>query len=232
MDRRWGGITRKGPGVKIERVCEELGATGALGAGFAMLLEGGDVVTLAGDLGAGKTTFVRGVAAGLGVDERAVSSPTFVIVNRYAARGGRVEAVTHVDAYRLHGEDELDNVGWDVVMREGGAAPGTVMFVEWAERIAGAMPAECAAVTIESVGATARRFVFELPERWRSRSAFERFELEPPRRCPRTGAWVAPGSATYPFVDERARGSDLFGWMTERYRVERPLDETDEPGAG
>lgn len=214
--------------ITIERDCPDLGATAALAAGFAALLKGGDVVTLSGELGAGKTTFVRSVVAGMGADESQVSSPTFVIVNKYVVPKGAIRAVSHVDAYRLHGTDELDNIGWDVFMRVDGAAPESVALIEWAERIAEAIPKVVARVKLIATGEESRRIVFELPDEWRARPELERFQLEVPRRCPTTGAWVAPGSASYPFANERARGSDLFGWLTERYQVSRPIEETDE----
>jgi len=220
--------------LRVERECAEVGSTEALGRGFSLLLRSGDVVTLTGDLGAGKTTFVRAVAGGLGVDERTVSSPTFVIVNRYEIAGrvathtvdAGVFAVSHIDAYRLHGDDELDNVGWDRVMNVDAAAPGTVALIEWPERIGSALPRDVARVTIGATGVVSRHFTFEFPASWRQRAKMERFEAEAPRRCPKTGAWVAPGSAHYPFADARAQGSDLFGWLTEKYGVEKPITES------
>jgi len=88
-------------------------------------------VALDGPLGAGKTTLVQAACAGLGVSEP-VTSPTFTLVNRYRAPGG---LVYHVDLYRLERPEELVELGWDDLVR--GAAP---VFVEWAERAAGALP--------------------------------------------------------------------------------------------
>jgi tRNA threonylcarbamoyladenosine biosynthesis protein TsaE len=111
--------------------------TARVGGAVGALLRAGDVLALHGDLGAGKTNLVRGIAAGMGLDERQVSSPTFVIVNEYTARASDARAepvgpLLHVDAYRLSGPDDLDSVGWERVM-DGTAA----VAVEWAERIAG-----------------------------------------------------------------------------------------------
>jgi tRNA threonylcarbamoyladenosine biosynthesis protein TsaE len=105
-------------------------ATRAIAAALAGVLEPGDVVGLTGDLGAGKTRFVQGAAAALGVEEPVVS-PTFMLVREYE---GRVP-VHHVDAYRLSGPAELEDLGLEEVL-----PPDTVAFVEWADRVADALP--------------------------------------------------------------------------------------------
>jgi len=101
--------------------------TEALGAALAGDLRPGDVVLVAGDLGAGKTTFVRGAARALGVDEP-VTSPTFTIGARYH---GRVP-VAHLDLFRLGGDLEGEDPG----LLEDYLAPDAVAFVEWAEAAA------------------------------------------------------------------------------------------------
>ena len=104
--------------------------TEALGAELAVRLEPGDVVAFTGDLGAGKTAFVRGLARGLGIPDR-VTSPTFTIVNEY--EGGRLP-LFHFDLYRLASSDELFEIGWEDYLRRGG-----VCAVEWSENAAGAL---------------------------------------------------------------------------------------------
>jgi tRNA threonylcarbamoyladenosine biosynthesis protein TsaE len=105
-------------------------ATKAIGAAVAGLLQPGDVVGLTGDLGAGKTRFVQGAAAALGVED-AVVSPTFMLVREY---DGRVP-VRHVDAYRLSGAAELEDLGLEEVL-----PADAVAFVEWADRVIDALP--------------------------------------------------------------------------------------------
>lgn len=100
----------------------------ALGARVAAALRPGDLVVLTGDLGAGKTTFTQGLGAGLGV-EGAVTSPTFVIAREHRSRGGGPELV-HVDAYRLGGAAELDDLDLDTTLDE------AVTVVEWGEGVA------------------------------------------------------------------------------------------------
>ena len=106
------------------------GETEALGAALAKLLWPGAVVAFTGDLGAGKTAFVRGMAQGLGVAGR-VTSPTFTIVNEY--EGGRLP-LFHFDLYRLASSDELFEIGWEDYLRRWG-----VCAVEWSENAAGAL---------------------------------------------------------------------------------------------
>jgi tRNA threonylcarbamoyladenosine biosynthesis protein TsaE len=104
--------------------------TKAIGRAVAGLLNVGDVVGLSGDLGAGKTRLVQGASAALGVEEPVVS-PTFMLVREY---DGKVP-VNHVDAYRLHGPAELEDLGLDGVLD-----PDTVVFVEWADRVERVLP--------------------------------------------------------------------------------------------
>ena len=97
------------------------------------VLKRGDVICLDGDLGAGKTTLVQGVAAGWGSTD-AVSSPTFVLVNLYRRHDGQQFA--HLDAYRLSGSPEAVDLDLDTLMENG------PLVVEWAPRIEAALPEE------------------------------------------------------------------------------------------
>lgn len=115
------------------------GETEALGAALAKLLWPGAVVAFTGDLGAGKTAFVRGMAQGLGVAGR-VTSPTFTIVNEY--EGGRLP-LFHFDLYRLASSDELFEIGWEDYLRRGG-----VCAVEWSENAADALEGDAVRVDL------------------------------------------------------------------------------------
>ena len=112
--------------------------TEALGAALAARLRPGDVVAYLGDLGAGKTAFTRGLARGLGYAGR-VTSPTFTIVNEYE---GPVP-LFHFDMYRLGGEEDLFDIGWEDYLDRGG-----VCAVEWSERAEAALPRETVWVSI------------------------------------------------------------------------------------
>jgi tRNA threonylcarbamoyladenosine biosynthesis protein TsaE len=93
----------------------------------------GLVLALAGSLGAGKTVFVKGFAAGLGIDPNRVASPTFVLCHEYAAPDGRTLA--HVDLYRVNGVQELEEAGF-LDLQE----PGALLAVEWGDRFPEALP--------------------------------------------------------------------------------------------
>ncbi len=115
------------------------------------------LVALAGDLGAGKTTFVKAVAAACGLDPADVISPTFGLIHEYQlpARAGLPARLVHADLYRLAGSDDLAETGW-----EDATAGDTWVFLEWPERIAAALPTDRIDLAIEIVGPTARRFRF------------------------------------------------------------------------
>ena len=107
---------------------------------------GGLVVSLRGDLGAGKTVFVKGMARGLGLEEALVSSPTFVLANQYACpeEGLRLH---HVDFYRLEGADELESMGFFDLM-----GPGALLAVEWGGKFAGELPVDRLELELEPEG--------------------------------------------------------------------------------
>jgi tRNA threonylcarbamoyladenosine biosynthesis protein TsaE len=118
-------------------------ATARAGAALAALVRGGDAVALLGDLGAGKTTLVAGLARALGAGP--ASSPTFSLVNEYP--GGRL-VVWHVDLYRIEREAELEELGLDELLGD----PRGVCFVEWADRFA-VMPPDHLRLELAHAGA-------------------------------------------------------------------------------
>jgi tRNA threonylcarbamoyladenosine biosynthesis protein TsaE len=120
--------------------------TFALGQKLAATLQPGTFVLLHGDLGAGKTAFVRGLAAGLGANPDEVSSPTFVLIQHYKGR----TPLVHVDLYRLDGGAAIDDLGLEEL------ASGAVMAIEWAERLPRPLD-ESVTVTIEDLGGNGRR---------------------------------------------------------------------------
>ena len=122
--------------------------TRVAGIRLAWLLESGDVVTLAGDLGAGKTTFVQGVAEGLGV-QGPVVSPTFNIL---VVHPGRI-TLNHFDLYRLEHVDQLEDVDFFGTLESDGAS-----FVEWGDRFPEALPEQRVDVTITIAPRDGRRF--------------------------------------------------------------------------
>jgi tRNA threonylcarbamoyladenosine biosynthesis protein TsaE len=110
---------------------------------FASTLLANDVILLDGELGAGKTCFVRGLCEGLGGDPTQVNSPTFVIMQEYEVDGGI--RLVHIDAYRLSGTEELDTIGWDELLSD----PLTIIAIEWPSKITDALPEHAITVSIE-----------------------------------------------------------------------------------
>ncbi|MCI9222181.1 MAG: tRNA (adenosine(37)-N6)-threonylcarbamoyltransferase complex ATPase subunit type 1 TsaE [Oscillospiraceae bacterium] len=123
----------------MEWITHSPAETEALGARLAEALDAGRVVAFTGDLGAGKTAFVSGMARALGVEER-VTSPTFTIVNEY--EGGRLP-LFHFDMYRLGDADELFHIGWEDYLARGG-----ICAVEWSENVAEALEPDAVRVSI------------------------------------------------------------------------------------
>ena len=138
------------PGGELE--VHSAGEMVALGRAFSEALEAGDVLGFVGDLGAGKTHFIRGVLEGLGASAPA-ASPTFSLVHEHA--DGRLPAA-HFDFYRLKGEDEALGMGWDEYL-----SGGQVLLVEWADRFGGAlMPAGTHWLVLRHSGENTRTVAF------------------------------------------------------------------------
>lgn len=128
--------------------------TSHAGERLAATLAGGEVILLSGELGAGKTAFVRGLARGLGAPPDEVSSPTFTLIQEYRGRRGTLH---HVDLYRL-APAEIADLGLDELI-----SGGDVVAIEWAERWA-ARPDDAIEVTIASDEGDSRRIAIRRPE--------------------------------------------------------------------
>lgn len=124
------------------------------GRALAGKLKRGSCVALSGDLGAGKTSFVRGLSEGLGLNIR-VTSPTFTIVNEYL---GDIP-LFHFDMYRLKSENELFDIGWDDYLERDG-----IIAVEWSEKAIHSFPDTTIRVHIEKTGDSSRRIDICSPE--------------------------------------------------------------------
>lgn len=133
-----------------------------------------DCIALSGELGAGKTRFVRGIAIGMGIDPARVHSPTFVLANIYApdTTPGAAEArarlpLVHVDAHRLTDLHDLESLGLD-----GPGAAGGVLAIEWADRVSAGLPGDRLDVRIGHASETARDIALEARgESWAGRLA-------------------------------------------------------------
>ena len=136
-------------------VSHSVAETEAVAADLARGLVGGECVALGGDLGAGKTQFVRGLVRGLGGNPRSVSSPTFVLLNVYDAPPIRLP-VYHLDAYRVAGPEDFEGIGFPELLTQGG-----VVVVEWPERVASLLPTDAIRVHLQATGETTRQIQIE-----------------------------------------------------------------------
>lgn len=136
---------------------------------FAPLLRGGDYVSLIGDLGAGKTFFVRALARALGVTDH-VASPTFVLQRVYSTGPeASVRRLLHYDLYRLHDPEELGDIGFDECPAD------TAVLAEWGDRFPEAFPEGTIRITLEHTGEESRRMTVLFPDGERA----ERFRTSP-----------------------------------------------------
>jgi len=152
--------------MRIELTATTPEDTMAVGEAVASLIRAGDAVALTGELGAGKTPFVRGAARALGFDG-AVASPTFTLVREYQ---GRVR-IYHVDVYRLERVQDVLDLGLDEMEAEGG-----VLLVEWGDAVEGFLPDDhlLAEITLVSEGDARRIVVTGVGPSWATR--WERLE--------------------------------------------------------
>ncbi|MGA2500463.1 MAG: tRNA (adenosine(37)-N6)-threonylcarbamoyltransferase complex ATPase subunit type 1 TsaE [Tepidisphaeraceae bacterium] len=131
------------------RLSHSVAETEAIAGELAIQLSPGDCVALYGDLGAGKTQFVRGLVRALGGNPRAVSSPTYVLLNIYPTPK---LAVYHLDAYRVHGSEDFDAIGFPELLEQGG-----LVVIEWPARVESLLPDSRVNVSLVSTSPRTRK---------------------------------------------------------------------------
>jgi tRNA threonylcarbamoyladenosine biosynthesis protein TsaE len=124
--------------------------TEQIGLSLGEILIKGDIIALSGELGTGKTTLVRGMAQGMGLEKEDVVSPSFTLVNEYRGH----PPLFHLDLYRLHDEKELLDVDFEAYIRGEG-----VVVIEWADKISRAIPADALWITLRYVADERREIV-------------------------------------------------------------------------
>lgn len=134
----------------MEFLCKNEKETYALASKVAKVLHGGDILILKGDLGAGKTTFTKGIAKALKIKEN-VTSPTFTLMNSYTS--GKIK-LFHFDMYRIVDESEAEEIGLNDYFFSDG-----VSVVEWPENIKNLIPSKHLTIEIEKVDENTRKFV-------------------------------------------------------------------------
>ena len=206
--------------------------TEALGAAVARHARAGDVVALIGELGAGKTRFVRGMASAMGAGDAPVASPTFVLVHAYET-GDTFPGLVHVDAYRLHGPGDLESIGWDGAFGSREMRRDAVIVVEWADRVGDLGTQDVLELRLQHAGESERVVSVTAGGSWASRIgelvASLNAALAPGATtpCPICKSPVAPQSEYAPFCSARCRTIDLGKWISGEYLISRPLEQTD-----
>ena len=200
-------------------------ATQVLAAQLARTLSPGDCLALDGGLGAGKTTFVRHLAAAMNIDPDTVSSPTFVIINEYQPRRPGTPKLIHIDAYRLSGDEELDTIGWYEAIASARAGDA-IIAIEWPSRIAQAIAKlpSLTALALEPTGEFSRRATLTLPPGRTLAAAPAPATSATTERCRTCDRKATPGSS---FCSERCQLADLHKWLTGQYVVSRDLEAKD-----
>lgn len=141
--------------MKYKVISKSAQSTQEAGKLFAENLSGGEVVALCGDLGAGKTTFIQGLASGLKIKEK-IKSPTFVIFNRYKVEGKKVKWLYHFDLYRISDPMELLDLGFDEITKQKNA----VTVIEWAEKIPELLPKHYIKISFQYLSKNSRKLSF------------------------------------------------------------------------
>ncbi len=146
-------IQRELPAVAdLDIVSHGADQTRRLGAHLGKFLQSGDLLLLEGDFGSGKTTFTQGIAQGLGIDARYVNSPTFTLINEY---DGEQAHLSHVDLYRLEGDEQVATLGLEDYLSGGG-----VTVIEWPLEAAAWLPDEYMLVRFSHLSETKRTLRF------------------------------------------------------------------------
>lgn len=136
-------------------ISKEKKETEALGVDFAKNLKPGRILALYGELGSGKTTFSQGIIKGLGIKKRIIS-PTFIIVRKYELED-KIKAVYHLDLYRIGGEEDLDSIGFNELIKD----KEGVVLIEWADKIKERLPKERIEVHFKYVSENEREINIE-----------------------------------------------------------------------
>ena len=203
--------------------------TGHIGRCVGRSCRAGDCIALVGELGAGKTQFVRGLTEGLGGDPRQVSSPTFVLMQEYATRPPDPPLI-HIDAYRMQSLDELETLGWSADVTD-----ESITVIEWADRIAPELPDDRLELQLTHEGDDQRQIELHAHGKWWQRigdlaeslaaAGIECDAATPePGPCPICRTSVDADAKHFPFCSQRCRMVDLGRWMGGHYRSSRPID--------
>ena len=123
-----------------------------LGKKIVSKLQGGDIVSLVGNLGAGKTILTRGISEFLGV-KKGVKSPTFTLMNIYSTNNPKIKFICHIDAYRLNSAKDLLAIGAEEYFDD----PETITIIEWGDKAKNILPRRAKTITIDTINENKRK---------------------------------------------------------------------------
>ncbi|MDD3301494.1 MAG: tRNA (adenosine(37)-N6)-threonylcarbamoyltransferase complex ATPase subunit type 1 TsaE [Patescibacteria group bacterium] len=123
-----------------------------LGKKIVSKLQGGDIVSLVGNLGAGKTILTRGISEFLGV-KKGVKSPTFTLMNIYSTNNPKIKFICHIDAYRLNSAKDLLAIGAEEYFND----PETITIIEWGDKAKNILPRRAKTITIDTINENKRK---------------------------------------------------------------------------
>lgn len=140
----------------MKKVTKSEKQTIALGKKIAERLRGGEVLALRGNLGAGKTTLVKGIAEGLGI-KQTIISPTFLLMRVYGVTGNKkgIDTFVHIDCYRLKDHKDIVAIGADEYL----GRPGTVVTIEWPEKITKILPRQTKKINLKLIKLNIREII-------------------------------------------------------------------------
>jgi tRNA threonylcarbamoyladenosine biosynthesis protein TsaE len=229
--------------------CTGVEQTMALGKAVAKTARGGDLVALIGELGSGKTQFVKGIATGLGLDPAVICSPTYVLVHEHEleqtseARSAddALAVLMHIDAYRLDTAGDLASIGWDAEFSNAASdvRQNLLVVVEWADRLAqvpGAIGPDRLEVHLSHGSESMRLIECHCFGYWCDRmprlyEAFDQLTASPANTeayaCPTCAKLIDAQAGTFPFCSKRCRQADLNRWLRGEYKISRPIEESD-----
>jgi len=202
-----------------------------LGSIVGRFAQAGDVIALVGQLGAGKTQFVRGLATTLNIDTHQVASPTYVLVHEYETDTGPI--LVHIDAYRLAGPQELQTIGWDADTNGSEIRENAIVAVEWADRLGGALGNDALHIELTHENDDERSVRINASDTWQDRfeqltAALEPFAKSAPTSpCPICKTSVREDAGQFPFCSKRCRQIDLGKWLKGDYLISRPIEQAD-----
>ena len=195
------------------------------------------MIALIGQLGAGKTQFVRGMGIAMGISHHDIASPTYVLMHEYEPEGERLDAnapiLVHIDAYRLAGPQDLQTIGWDVDSNGSEIREDAVVAIEWADRVEAVISDQTLCIRLSHESDEQRNIVIDISENWAKRfakidEAIKPFELPAVTTpCPICQSPADEASESYPFCTKRCRQVDLGKWLKGDYLISRPIEQAD-----